>query len=47
MMKRICVLTVYKNINCGSKLQAFDLQYTLKTMDYIGKNIILDTNTTK
>lgn len=38
-MKKIGIITVYKNINYGSKLQSFALQKTIKTLGYFPENI--------
>lgn len=37
--KRIAIITVYKNINYGSKLQSYALQHILRTLGYSGENL--------
>lgn len=38
-MKRIGIITVFKNVNYGSKLQSFALQKKLKDLGYHGENL--------
>jgi len=41
MGKKIAIITVYKNINYGSKLQSYALQHTLLKLGYNSENLIL------
>jgi hypothetical protein len=43
-MKKIGIVTTYKNVNYGSKLQSYALQTILKKYNYCGENIQFDAN---
>lgn len=46
-MKKIGIITIFKNINYGSKLQSYALQHTIKKLGYIGENISFQLNSAK